>query len=126
LRSGYTIAINPTNLGDIPETYGHLSEILILDEEEFLAKANKEGDPYEEITKRASKEDADAIDALGLDGVLVIKDHWRFYPAESMASHTLGFVGYKGDELAGRYGLERFYNDVLSRNDTSLYVNFFA
>ena len=126
LKSGYIIAINPTTLGDIEKTYNDLSSVIKLEEEEFFSKANKKSDPYEEIAKKITKKDADRINALELKGVLVIKDQWRFYPAESMAAHTLGFVGYKGDELSGRYGLERFYEDVLSRNDISLYTNFFT
>jgi cell division protein FtsI (penicillin-binding protein 3)/stage V sporulation protein D (sporulation-specific penicillin-binding protein) len=43
-----------------------------------------------------------------------------------MAAHTLGFVAYKGDQLGGRYGLERYYEDVLGRNNESVFVNFFA
>jgi cell division protein FtsI/penicillin-binding protein 2 len=43
-----------------------------------------------------------------------------------MLSHALGFVGYKGNTLGGRYGLERYYNDLLKRDDEKLYVNFFA
>ena len=43
-----------------------------------------------------------------------------------MASHALGFLGYKGDELGGRYGLERSYDDVLSRDKDNPYINFFA
>jgi len=35
-------------------------------------------------------------------------------------------VGYKGDELGGRYGLERQYNTELARNNGNPYINFFA
>jgi cell division protein FtsI (penicillin-binding protein 3)/stage V sporulation protein D (sporulation-specific penicillin-binding protein) len=35
-------------------------------------------------------------------------------------------VAYDNDELTGRYGLERYYNDILDRRGTDLYVNFFA
>jgi cell division protein FtsI/penicillin-binding protein 2 len=43
-----------------------------------------------------------------------------------MAAHTLGFVAYSGDSLAGRYGLERTYNKELTRDKDNPYVNFFA
>ena len=35
-------------------------------------------------------------------------------------------MAYKGDELGGRYGLERQYNGKLSRNKDNPYINFFA
>jgi len=43
-----------------------------------------------------------------------------------LASHALGLVGYKGNELGGRYGLERQYDSLLTRNADNPYVNFFA
>jgi cell division protein FtsI/penicillin-binding protein 2 len=43
-----------------------------------------------------------------------------------LAAKAIGFVSYKGDDLIGRYGLESYYNDVLSRGQNSFYVNFFA
>lgn len=51
---------------------------------------------------------------------------WRYYPGGSLASHLLGFVGYKGDDLVGRYGLEKFYDDLLRRDEEISDVNSFA
>jgi cell division protein FtsI/penicillin-binding protein 2 len=56
--------------------------------------------------------------------VTVFKEKWRFYPGGSLASHALGLVGYKDNELGGRYGLERQYDATLSRTQNNLYVNF--
>ena len=42
-----------------------------------------------------------------------------------MAAQVLGFVGYDGNDLTGRYGLEKYYNGTLAR-DNSLNENFFA
>jgi stage V sporulation protein D (sporulation-specific penicillin-binding protein) len=124
--SGFKLAINPSKILNIENTYQQLSEIIELNEEDFLLKANKKDDPYEEIYNRLSKEEADKISSLKLNGISVFKERWRFYPGENMASHLIGFVGYQGDELGGRYGLEREYNDILSRNKNTPYVNFFA
>ncbi len=127
LRSGAAVAINPTALDDPQKAYEKLSEVLAaLQPEEFFRKAAKEDDPYELIAGRVSQRDAKEIRTLNIPGVLVVRDRWRFYPAKDAAAHTLGFVGYKGNELGGRYGLERYYNDVLAREDPKLYVNFFA
>jgi cell division protein FtsI/penicillin-binding protein 2 len=35
-------------------------------------------------------------------------------------------MGYKGDEIAGRYGLERQFDATLARESNDVYVNFFA
>lgn len=123
---GYKVAITPSKLKDPDDAYTKLSQIAIIDREEFMAKAGKKDDPYEEIVGRLSKEQADQISALKISGVNIFKEKWRFYPGETMASHTLGIVAYKGDELSGRYGLERQYDSVLRRDTDNPYVNFFA
>lgn len=124
--SGYKLAIDPTKITNAELVYEKLNGIVAVDHKDFKLKAAKKNDPYEEIANHLSKEKADAISALKFPGVSIFKEKWRSYPGGNLASHTLGFVGYKGDELAGRYGLERQYNTELSRNKNSPYVNFFA
>src|SRR6185295_931190 len=103
-----------------------IARIVPLSHDEFTAKAGKVNDPYEEIATHITKEQADAISALKIPNVDIFKEKWRFYPGGDLASHALGLVAYKGDELGGRYGLERQYDQVLSRDKDSPYVNFFA
>lgn len=124
--SGFKIAINTEKLVDKEGAYKKLNEIIEVPYDEFIKKAEKKNDPYEEIANHVPKDDADKIAALKIPGVSIFKEKWRFYPGNNMASHTLGFVGYKGDELGGRYGLERSYNEELSRNKDNPYLNFFA
>ena len=124
--SGYKIAVNPERITNIEDTYDQLSKIITLDHDDFIAKNSKANDSYEEIAHRVPKEQADQITGLKIAGVSVFKEKWRFYPGSDMAAHSIGLVGYKGDELGGRYGLERQYNDILSRNGDNPYVNFFA
>jgi cell division protein FtsI (penicillin-binding protein 3)/stage V sporulation protein D (sporulation-specific penicillin-binding protein) len=123
---GFKLIINPSKMTEIDSVYEKLKEIVSLDYEKFKAKAEKENDPHEEIAKHLSKEEADKISALKIPGVSIQKEKWRFYPGGKLASHALGFVAYQGDELAGRYGLERQYNSTLSKNAESAYINFFA
>ncbi|MDQ5954951.1 MAG: hypothetical protein QG583_879 [Patescibacteria group bacterium] len=124
--TGYKVAINTDLLKDKEDAYKKISKVVPLDYEEFILKANKVSDPYEEILKGLFKENADAISALKISGVSIFKEKWRFYPGSSMAAQSLGFVGYKGDELGGRYGLERQYDEVLVRDKNTPYLNFFA
>ncbi len=122
----FKVAINPSEIVDAENIYQKLSGIIILNHDEFLIKANKKKDPYEEVANNLSKEQADLISGLKIRGIYIYKEKWRFYPGENLASHTLGFVGYKGDELGGRYGIERQYNPELSRDKDNPYINFFA
>lgn len=124
--TGYKIAIDPSKIVDKESVYQKLSKIINLDHDDFILKAEKINDPYEEVASRLSKEEADTISSLKISGVNIFKEKWRFYPGANLASHVLGFVGYKGDELGGRYGLERQYDSVLARNNNNPYVNFFA
>ena len=124
--SGFKIAIDTDKITDKESVYQKLSKIVTLDHNDFIKKAEKKSDPYEEIANHLSKEQADAVSLLKLSGVNIFKEKWRFYPGGNLASHALGFVGYKGDLLGGRYGLERQYDYLLSRNANNPYVNFFA
>lgn len=127
LRSGYTVAINPKIIDEPDRVYLALSSVLdIPDEETFLTQLEKTDDPYEEIAKRVDRGTADALDVQDIDGVGIYRDRWRFYPANSLAAHTLGFVAYDEDTLGGRYGLERYYDRTLRRDEDALYVNVFA
>lgn len=124
--SGYKLAINPSKISDGEEAYDKISAVVSIDRTEFLEKAGRKNDTYEEVAHRLSRKEADAVLALGISGVSLHQEKWRFYPGENLASHTLGFVGYKGDELGGRYGLERQYEGNLSRGAAGPYMNFFA
>ena len=124
--SGFKLAINPMKIADAAEVYKKVNAIIPMSREDFLSKASKENDPYEEVAQRLTREKADAVSALKIPGLSVFKEKWRSYPGGDLAAHTLGFVGYKGDELGGRYGLERQYDRELSRGANEPYVNFFA
>ena len=126
LRSGFTLAISPKDIEDAEGTYQKLSQLIEIDQDTFFLRAGKKDDPYEEIAKQINSETAHAIEDLDITGVNIYKDRWRFYPGDSMAAQTIGFVGFMGDEFAGRYGLERYYNDLLERDKNGMYVNFFA
>jgi cell division protein FtsI (penicillin-binding protein 3)/stage V sporulation protein D (sporulation-specific penicillin-binding protein) len=124
--TGFKLAIVPNKIIDKEAVYNELAKIININHDEFLEKAKKENDPYEEIANNLSKEQADAITLLKISGLSIYKEKWRFYPGNNLASQSLGFVAYKGDDLGGRYGIERQYDANLSRNKDNPYVNFFA
>src|SRR3990172_4195466 len=125
--SGFKLAINPKEITDAVMVYEKINSIIPLDDKDlFLVKAAKKDDTYEEVANRLSKEEADKISQLKLSGVSIYKEKWRFYPGNDLAAHVIGFVGYSLNELSGRTGLERFYDDILSRKNNDLYINFFA
>ncbi len=125
LKSGFLLVANATKIKDVEATYTALNKLHPLDKAEYTAHIKK-NDTYEELAKHIDEEVGKKIQALALQGITLVREKWRVYPGEQLASHTLGFVGFKGDELVGRYGLERFYENILQRQSSSLYVNFFA
>ena len=125
LESGFAVAINPKVLKNPEEVYTQLNAILPTDHDSFITKASKLNDPYEELATKINTEIGNKINALKIPGLTAYEDRWRFYPGASIAAHTIGMLGFKGNEYAGRYGLEREYEKELERKDTG-YVNFFA
>lgn len=129
VKSGFTLSVNPNLIGNNPELediYKAVNELVPIEREFFMAKATKPNDPYEEVSKRLDESLAEKVQALKIPGITVARDRWRSYPGETMAAHAVGLIGYSGNELAGRYGLERYYEDVLSRDGDDVFVNFFA
>lgn len=74
-----------------------------------------------------SSKDGTPITAATLGKVGTTSENQRYYPGGSLAAQALGFVAYNNDnEQKGRYGLERYYEQTLSRNDGESYSNFFV
>jgi len=128
LQTGYTLAVNPKVLVSAERAYSEIAATTTLQlvHDDFIAKATKANDSYEELAKHVSQADADRIKGLGLKGVSLYVDKWRSYPGDTLAAQAIGFVGYDGNVLTGRAGLERYYNDVLGRSGQSVHQNFFA
>ncbi len=126
ISSGFKLAIKAKDILDADVTYQMLAPYMNMSYDNFIIKANKKTDPYEEVAYHLTKEQVSEIDSLKIPGVSIYKDNWRVYPGESLAAQTLGFLAFKGDDKVGQYGLERYYNDTLSKPKDTNYVNFFA
>ncbi len=126
IKTGYLLAIDPSKLADAEQTYTALSAIIPLDHDVFIERAKRKEKTYQEISKQVENDDADAISALKIPGVKLYRNQWRYYPGKSLSARTIGFIGYDGDALVGKYGLERYYEDTLLRDTDHLSVNFFA
>ena len=130
LKTAYIVAINPQQLAetklDLEEIYQKLNQILPLDHDAFIKSATKADDPYEEIATKVDQITADKIEQLNIKGLNLYKQKLRSYPLGPTASQTIGLLGYQGDILAGRYGLERSYDQILSRQEETTFANFFV
>lgn len=130
VKTGFILAINPkiVQKAGVENVYHNIKDkVPDLTLEEFKLKAEKQDDTYEEIRKKIDEKLGGEIAALKIPGVNLYKDKWRYYPGGTLSAHTLGLMGFdKDNNFAGRYGLERSYEDTLVRDADSVYVNFFA
>lgn len=126
IKSGFIVAVNPKIIESPEFAYRQVASVLPIDRDMFIERSSKKDDPYEVVAKRVDAKTAKKLDNLSIKGLSIYKERWRSYLEITPAAQTIGFVGYNGDELSGMYGLERYYEDTLARNNDGLYVNFFA
>ena len=130
IQAGHLLAVDPGVLTEPEKVYEQLAKYIDIDKETFVHRATLPNRTYVEIDLTISNADAEAIEALDIKGLQLYRNRWRYYPGNTVAARTIGFVGFAGEDAGeqptGRYGLERYYEDVLTRDTESLSVNFFA
>ena len=125
LQSGYLIEMNSRLIDDPENTWEKLNSVVDINKERFMMFTER-GSSYAQIAHNVTESEAEKIREMGLRGITLHPQGWRFYPGERTASHVLGFVGFDGHKRVGRYGLERMYEEVLVRPESDYKVNFFA
>ena len=116
IQSGYIVYMNPVQLTNPAQAYQAVSTYIHLDQKDFMTRAVRPHDAYEELAHKVDEKTALQIQGLGLVGIGVLKQTWRSYPGNNLAAATLGIIGEgKGGTIQGQYGLEDFYNSELDR-----------
>jgi cell division protein FtsI (penicillin-binding protein 3) len=129
IKSGYVLAANPEHFTTSGEEFcGQLADFIDITIERCIARVSTPGRTYVELASRINEDQSEAISQLDIDGAQLYKNQWRYYPGDSLAARSIGFVGYSdaGSELRGKYGLERHYDSVLFEKRKVQSVNFFA
>jgi cell division protein FtsI/penicillin-binding protein 2 len=126
LKTLYTIALDTTALKNPTSTYEILSKYVTIEPELFFEKASKLNDPYEKLIDNIEEGIITKIRSHNLKGVTFTKQNYRAYPQGEVGAKVLGFVGFDKNVRRGQYGLERYYDDVLTRDGVATKVNFFA
>ena len=127
-RNGVVLATNitttslvviPNQIEDKEDAASKISDILGSDYEDMLAHLSKKTsiERVHPEGRQLDYETAEAIDALKLDGVYLVKESKRYYPYDDLLSHVLGYVGIDNQGLSG---LELYYNDYLTGEDGSI------
>ena len=108
-----SLVIIPNQVKDKEITASSLAEILGVTYEEMYSHVSKKSsiERVHPEGRRLNYEIADKINALNLPGVYLIKESKRYYPYDTLLSHTIGFVGIDNQGLSG---LELLYDNYLT------------
>lgn len=92
-----------------------LSEILGVDHETILKRAQNTKSWYEVVARKVEPEVSEKVREFkaegGYSGIKIEADTKRYYPNGSLASHVIGFVGLENKGLGG---IEARYDSLLS------------
>ncbi|MDQ1283674.1 MAG: hypothetical protein QG620_22 [Patescibacteria group bacterium] len=113
----------PKEIEDAPKTALAVSDILGIDAGELGNKFGKSEDMYEVVKRRLSEDEAGKISEMKLKGIHLSDEALRYYPAGELASHVLGFVGWKNDEFGGRSGIESHFEEKLRGKEGNIFQN---
>ena len=127
-RNGVALASNitttslvliPNHIEDKEKVSKDLSQILGVSYDEMYKHVSKKTsiERVHPEGRNLSYEIADKINALNYEGVYLVKEAKRYYPYNSLLSHTLGFVGIDNQGLSG---LELIYDDYLTGSNGSI------
>jgi len=111
----------PREIENPEEVAGGLAPILQIDKNELKEKLDNPEDMYEVLKHRLSDEEIQKINEADLEGVHLSDENYRYYPLGELASQALGFVGWSGDSLKGRYGLEAYYEKILKGEEGDIF-----
>jgi len=101
----------PKEIKNKEEVAEKLGSILNLDENEILEKIKNEESLFTPIKSKLTEEEVEKIKELNFGGIYLGKEVLRYYPQESLGSQVIGFLGGEGK---GQYGIEGFYDEILT------------
>ena len=91
-----------------------LAPLMDIHADRLRDRVAKSVSPFLYLSRYVTPERANQIEALGLDGIEVLRQFRRFYPAGEVAAHLVGFTNI---EDSGQEGLELSFNNWLSGKD---------
>ena len=128
VTSGYLVAVNPQMITDPEAVYEKIKMHVSMSKADFIEKATLPNRTYVEIDPKVNEATYELLKKDSTEGVMLYRNQWRYYPGDTMSARSIGFVGFGSNDgqLRGKYGLERYYDETLYRDNTKLSVNFFA
>ena len=112
--------VDPTRLADHRLVLARLSAILAVEPATILPNFQRRKIRYVPLQHKLFPETSEEIIQAKLKGVVLLPEHWRFYPEGRLASNLMGFVNKEG---AGQYGIEGQFDEQLHGADGKLLVD---
>jgi len=114
-----SLVLIPNQIGEKEKVAKDLAEILGVEYKEMYKHVSKKTsiERVHPEGRNLNYEIADKINNLGYEGVYLVKEAKRYYPYDTLMSHTIGFVGIDNQGLSG---LELIYDDYLTGSDGSI------
>ncbi len=83
----------------------------------FKEKISNKKNLFYPLKEKPSLEEVEKVKSLNLKGLYVKNKFYRYYPFSNLASHLIGFVGFKENFIypVGLYGIESYYDEELSQ-----------
>src|SRR6266404_4741425 len=82
----------PTELADNKSQAAHLLSSVLNIPQDVLTNKFNSGNTFVWVSRKLPPEKSDAVKALNLKGIYMMKENERFYPKRDLAAHVLGFV----------------------------------
>lgn len=105
------VYVDPSQVADPVGQAAMIAPILGLRPAEVRAALSRTDTTFVYLARHVDRDVAERLAELGLPGVGMLPVHKRYYPAGTVASQVLGFVGVDGDGLTG---LEMRYDSLLA------------
>ncbi len=104
----------PKEMTEQQNTAGKLAKVLELEPADILARINGGSQSYVVLKRQLSDDASKLIKQLDLKGIYLEPETIRFYPEDTLASHVLGFLGFKDNQRVGQYGIEGRFEKTLA------------
>ena len=114
-----SLILIPNQIEDKEKVAKDLSEILNVDYDDMYSHVSKKTsiERVHPEGRNLNYDIANKINELNYEGVYLVKEAKRYYPYDTLLSHTIGFVGIDNQGLSG---LELIYDNYLTGSDGSI------
>lgn len=128
----YTVGVTPKDVKSVrsdiseDEIATRLSECLHIERAEVVEALGKKDATYIQLAKKLNREDIDLLKEFisehSIGGIKIDPVPKRYYVYGDLAAQVIGFADQSNTALVGQYGVEAYYNGILSGTEGYTYV----